>query len=284
MKRHARQMRHEGLRSRTSAAWVEYFRHNKQRPRPIPWEDGINLTATERAAVVRSIQTFQLGESGEGKHFFRVARRIANRAGDPDYMVALEMFLAEEHRHAGELGRVLDLAGEPRLTKEWTDSVFRWLRHRAGLELMIAVLLTGEVMAQVYYVALRAGTSSITLRRLCDQILADEAAHVRFQAERLALLRQKRSRLRLALTTLGERVVFSATCFVVWRGHRPVFRAARFSFRSFWRRAHRAFRRSLRLRDPRSYVDLGVSSSTMRFEVLPTARHGHKANRKQSAA
>lgn len=279
-----RQARKDGLRPRTSAAWVEYFRHNKQRPRPIPWEVGIILTATERAAVIRSIQTFQLGESGEGKHFLRVAERFANRAGDADYMVALAMFLAEEHRHAGELGRVLDLAGEPRLTKEWTDKVFRWLRHRAGLELMIAVLLTGEVMAQVYYVALRGATGSITLRRLCDQILADEAAHVRFQAERLALLRQKRSRLRLALATIAERILFSASCIVAWRGQRQVFRAARFSFRSFWRRAHRAFRRSLWLRDPRSYVDLGVSPSTMGFEVIHTARHCHKANREHSAA
>jgi hypothetical protein len=154
MKRHAQQSPREGFRFRSSAAWVESFRRNCRRLRLIPWEEGIKLTPDERAAVIRSIQIFQLGESGEGKHFLRVAERYARRVDDPDYLVALRMFLAEEHRHAGELGRVLDLLGAPRLTKEWTDNVFRWLRHRAGLELMIAVLLTGEVMAQAYYAAL----------------------------------------------------------------------------------------------------------------------------------
>jgi hypothetical protein len=249
---------------------VEYFLHNKKRPRSIPWEEGVILTAAERAAVIRSIQTFQLGESGEGKHFLRVAERFAQKGGDPDYMVALEMFLEEEHRHASELGRALDLVGEPRLTKEWTDNIFRWLRHRAGLELMIAVLLTAEVLAQVYYFALARATNSVTLQRLCGQILTDEAAHVRFQAERLALLRRKRTRLRLALTSLCDRALFAATCLVVWRGHRPVFRAARFSFRTFWRQAQRAFHRSLRLRNPRDYVDLAVVSPTSDFDEMHT--------------
>jgi hypothetical protein len=254
VKLHTQQSYREVLRFRSSAAWVEYFRRNRQRLRPIPWEEGVNLTPAERAAVIRSIQIFQLGESGEGKHFLRVAERYSRRVGDPNYLVALRMFLAEEHRHAGELGRVLDLIDAPRLAKEWTDNVFRWLRHRAGLELMIAVLLTGEVMAQVYYAALRGATRSITLRRLCSQILIDEAAHVRFQAERSALLRKNRWWVRLAFTTFCERILFAGACIAVWRGHQPVFRAAHLSFGSFWRRAHGAFRRSLWLRDPRRYT------------------------------
>jgi hypothetical protein len=284
MKSLAQEARRQGLRLRTSAAWVEYFRQNGQRLRPIPWEEGVVLSPAERAAVIRSIQIFQLGESGEGKHFMRVAEHFANRAGDPDYLVALTMFLAEEHRHAGQLGRVLDLAGEPRLAKEWTDNIFRWLRHRAGLELMIAVLLTGEVMAQVYYVALARATNSLTVRRMCGQILRDEAAHVRFQAERLALLRQKKSRFRRALVAFCERVLFAGACLAVWRGHRPVFRTAGFSFGSFWRRAQRAFRRSLRLRDPRSYADIGALTSTTCFDDLHTVRHSRISNQRQSAA
>jgi hypothetical protein len=255
MQHHAQHAPRKSFRFRNSSAWVEYFRRNERRRRPIPWDEGVTLTPQEHAAVIRSIQIFQLGESGEGKHFLRVAERYAKRVDDQEYNTALKMFLAEEHRHAGELGQVLDRVGEPRLTKEWTDNVFRWLRHRAGLEIMIAVLLTGEVMAQVYYLALYRATRSSTLRRLCKQILADEAAHVRFQAERLALLRQNRSPLRLALTAIGESILFAGACVAVWRSHRPVFRAARLSFLSFWRKAQRAFRRSLRFRDPRLYVD-----------------------------
>jgi hypothetical protein len=259
------------LRCRSSAEWIDYFQRNRQRLRPIPWEKGVAFTPAERAAVIHSIQVFQLGESGEGKHFLRVAERYAKRIGDYDYLEALKMFLAEEHRHAGELGRVLDLAGEPKLGKEWTDHVFRWLRHRAGLELVLVVLLTGEVMAQVYYAALRRATSSAVLIRLCEQILADEVAHVRFQSERLALLRRGRSWLPLMPRTLFEKILFAAACVVVWHGHRNVFRATQFSFRSFCRRAHTAFRRSLRLRDPRRYAEMGLlSQSVSSREVAAT--------------
>jgi hypothetical protein len=270
----------EALRWRSSAEWVEYFLDNRERPRPIPWNEGVVLTAAERAAVMRSIQTFQLGESGEGKHFLRVAERYANRRDDYDYLVALKMFLAEEHRHAGELGRALDLAGEPRLHQEWTDHIFRWLRHRAGLELMIVVLLTGEVMAQVYYAALRQATRSQVLVRLCEQILVDESAHVRFQSERLALLRRNCWWPGLVLRAICERILFDAACCVVWRGHRGVFRAAHYSFCRFWRRAHTAFRNSCRLRDPRRYVEAGVATqpagvpSTATVNAFPASTRG----------
>ncbi len=253
------------LPSRTSAEWIEYFHKNAKRLRPIPWHLGIAWTAAERAAVVRSIQTFQLGESGEGRHILHVAEQYSQVTGDFDYLEALKLFLAEEHRHAAALGHVLDLAGEPRLTQEWTDHCFRWLRHRAGLELAIVVLLTAEVLAQVYYAALRRATRSPVLVRVCSQILADEAAHVRFQSERLALLRRGQSWLTRALRTCCERVLFAAACLVVWHGHRSVFRAASVSFRSFWRRAHSAFRHSLVLRNPRWYVGTGSHSA-----VAPT--------------
>jgi hypothetical protein len=223
---------------------------NRGRARSIPWDSGVVLTATERAAIVRSIQIFQLGESGGGKHFVHVGNRYAQQGADKEYSTALLMFVNEEHRHAEELGRVLLLLNAPRLQIEWSDRCFRWLRHRAGLELMISVLLTGEVMAQVYYAALRRATGSQLLERLCTEILRDEASHVRFQAERLALIRTNHSRFRRLLTRFCEQSLFSVACLVVWHGHKNVFRISQWSFRRFWTRAHVAFERSVELRDP----------------------------------
>ena len=136
------------------------------------------------------MQEFQLGESSEGRHLMTRAIRHAADTGDVDYIPALRLFIAEEHRHARDLGRVLDLAGIPRVGRTWPDTVFRWLRKGAGLELSIAVLVTAEIIAKVYYAALREATHAPVLRRLCDQILADEVQHVRFQAERVAILRR----------------------------------------------------------------------------------------------
>src|SRR5690349_5606161 len=102
------------------------------------------------------------------------------------------MFVEEEHRHAALLGQFLDRADIPRLTRQWSAGIFRKLRHLAGLELAICVLLTAELIAMIYYSALRRATRSVVLQRVCQQILRDEVMHLKFQSERLAILRRGR--------------------------------------------------------------------------------------------
>lgn len=242
-------------RPRGSAAWCDYFRINGRRLLPVDWQRAGEFTKAERAAVTRSIQIFQLGESGEGRHFLACAEEYVRRADDPDYLIALPLFLAEEHRHARDLGRVLDAMGEQRLKKNWTDRAFRWLRHRGGLELTISVLLTAEVVAQVYYQALRDATGNPALRMLCRQILSDEVRHVQFQAERLALLRTRQSRWRIGCAQFAERCLFAVTCRLVWFTHRSVFRAAAMSWPIFRHRMNKRFRTAQRIGNPASYVN-----------------------------
>ena len=187
--------------------WRDYFLQNGATLLEIPWDLGVRFTSDQRRAVAESIAEFQLGESSEGKHLIRQAHDYARRSGDQAYPHTLGLFIAEEHRHARDLGRVLDLAGIPRASTSWPDTVFRWLRHRAGLELSIAVLVTAEIIAKVYYAALREATTSPVLRRLCDQICADELAHVEFQTERLAWLRRRRHRATIRAIRRGAPVL-----------------------------------------------------------------------------
>ena len=243
-----------GLMSWTSDEWREYFHQNAGALLPIPWEMGVSLTDGERAAIAASVQEFQLGESSEGKHFQGLAREYAQRTGDDEYVFALRLFIGEEHRHARDLGRVLDLAGIPRIGHTWPDAVFRWLRHRAGLELSVAVLVTAEIIAKVYYAALREATTSVVLRTLCDQILYDEVRHVRFQCERLAILRAHRTRLGVWLRGSLQRWFFAGTCGVVWWKHRRALRAGGFGLRKFRRAARGEMAEAVALMDPRNYV------------------------------
>lgn len=238
---------------RSSEAWCAYFRSNADSLFHLPWEREPQLTDEERTAIAKSIQTFQLGESGEGRHFIRAAERYSVGTTDANYVTATRLFIAEEQRHARDLGRFMDLAGIPRIRKEWSYRVFRRLRHLAGLEVIICVLLTAEIIANVYYAALRKATRSGLLSRLCEQILKDEAMHVRFQAERLAELRRHRLRWQIFIRHALQRILFSATCLVVWTGHRKALRAGSLSLSTFWRKAHREFQSALRLMDPRSY-------------------------------
>jgi hypothetical protein len=237
----------------SSAGWIAYFQANADSLVPIPWQEGAGITAAERDAIAASVQAFQLGESGEGKHLLRCAEAYAVRSGDADYVTALRLFLDEEHRHSRDLARFLALAGVPLVEKTWTDSVFRWLRHLAGLELSISVLAAAEVIALVYYKALRDATGSTALRRLCEQVLADEVAHVRFQCERLAMIRQHRAAWQTMIANGLQSVLFAGTCLAVWWTHARVYRAGGYGFRRFWRASWRAMGQALRLMDPAAY-------------------------------
>jgi len=226
----------------SSRDWCDYFQVNAQRLLPIPWEAGSDLTEAERKAVAHSIQVFQLGETGEGNHILRCAGGYAERSGDVYYPAALRMFVEEEHRHAALLGRFLDTAEIPRLTKQWSDGIFRKLRHLAGLELAICVLLTAELIAKIYYAALHAATGSTILRRICEQILRDEAMHVRFQSERLWILRRGRGKFACQCAMALQGCLFLMTCVVFWISHRRALSAGGFSLRRFARRARNEFR------------------------------------------
>ena len=222
----------------TSADWLRYFEQNRNALLDIPWHVGPELTAGERRAIEQSVREFQRGESSEGRHFMRYAERYAAKTGDRDYVTALRLFFAEEQRHARDLARFLGINGIPLAKSTGPDRVFRLLRHLLGtLEMSVAVLITAEIIAKVYYAALREATGSVILDRLCEQILRDEASHVEFQSEQLAKLRAGRGRWLYRLTIAGQRMLFLGTCIVVWAFHRRVFEAARQTFWRFWRGA-----------------------------------------------
>jgi hypothetical protein len=203
------------------------------------------LSDDERRVVLPSIAIFQLGESGEGKHLFHSAQEWAEQSGDHAYVSALKLFIDEEHRHAQMLGRYLDLAGYPRLTENWTDGVFRRIRHLAGLELSITVLLTAELIAMVYYAALRRASSCPLLAAISRQVLEDECAHIRFQAQQIGRLRRRHSTLGRRVCEAAHAALLAATSVVVWQTHGPVFRAAGLSFGQFERKLQGQYRAAL---------------------------------------
>jgi hypothetical protein len=244
----------ELAKPRSSADWCAYFTNNAATLLPIPWERGAEVTPEELRVIAESVQIFQIGESSEGRHLLDRAQDYAARANDPDYVEAVKLFIREEQRHGRDLGRFLTLASVPLLKKAFTDNVFRWLRHRAGLEVSIAVVLVAEAIANVYYAALHGATQSQALRTLCQQILRDEVAHVSFQSERLAILRRHRSRLYVWIANGLHRFLFGGTLVVVWWKHGPTMRAGGVGFWKYWWSAWRELNVALRQMDARKYV------------------------------
>ncbi|MEV0466230.1 ferritin-like domain-containing protein [Nocardia tengchongensis] len=139
--------------------------------------------ATLHPDLVRSIQRFQVGESGDGAHL--IAK--ADAAGDPVYAAAVRLFVAEERNHARLLLNLLHAAGEKPISAHWTDAIFVRLRRGLGLRLELMVLSVAEVIAVPYYRALRDGARDPLTTRTAALILADEQRHIPFHTHRLRL-------------------------------------------------------------------------------------------------
>lgn len=265
----ARVLRRPALRPHSSAAWVRHFVDSAARIEAIPWDLGPCLDRDELEAVARSVQEFQLGESSEGRRFRALAAEHATRTGDPAYAAAIDRFIAEEQQHARYLAAFLALEGVPLVTGTPVDGIFRHLRRLAGLETMISVLITAELIAQVYYRALGKQTRSPVLRSICRRVLEDEAHHVRFQGERIARLRRRRSPAGRVVVRALHGALAAAACVVVWAGHRRVFARAGLGVLDVANAFRVAFRWGFRLTDPARYQwgSLGADRDEMNLGV-----------------
>jgi hypothetical protein len=221
--------------------WADYFRRNPERQQRIEsgtaWSEPCSMGASDRAALVRSFQRFELGESGDG---YTLVRK-AVRAGDLDYVDALKLLVIEEQRHSALFARGLRHLGAPSLTAHWSDGAFTALRHSLGLRTEIGLFLVAETVALDYFHGLAERGPDAVIRGIGKRIVTDEVEHVRFQIDRLRVGFADspviaRLAARCALTVIA---VGAATVLVV--DHRAALRTVGFVPRRYWANAIRNF-------------------------------------------
>ena len=218
--------------------WLTYFHLNAIAPRRIPWDLGADLPVEETRFIVPSIQEFQAGESSGGNRLRAAAAAWAARNADAELPRVIELFIAEEQRHAAELARYLVLNGHTVRTRTAGDSAFRLLRHMTGrLEVSMSVLMVAEIIGFVYYAALREATRSALLRSICDTFLFDEGAHLLFHMEQHSRMRRVGAGPMMWLTRGLSWTLMAGACLVVWVGHRSVLQRGGLTFGSFVRRS-----------------------------------------------
>jgi hypothetical protein len=165
--------------------WVGHFEQNDyvhaKADAAIAFADRCDIPDAVRAPLIDSIRRFQLGESGDGAQLLRKA----GRAGDPEYLRAAELFVAEEQQHAALLLRLLGYLGGQPMRAHWSDAVFVRLRRLMGLRTELMVLTVAEVVALSYYGGLAGDGPDAVVRSVAGRIVADEHPHVRFQVDRL---------------------------------------------------------------------------------------------------
>lgn len=212
--------------------WTHLFSSRAQSRELLPWSHPQILNEDERRLVGGSIRQFQLGEGSDGSGLIRRGRASRLVALDQDFLPALELFIQEEQRHSRHLATFLQREGVNLLQKHWVDRIFRRVRKFAGLELCLRVLVMAEIVAVPYYTALERAAGSPLLRRICANILADEADHLRFQAENLERLQSTRPS--FPLLEFGFWRCFQiVTLVVVWREHGQVLRAGDYRWNTF---------------------------------------------------
>lgn len=240
--------------ARPSEHWERHFEANRAARLRIPEGMPPRLDARLAGVLGASIAEFELGESSEGRHLLGFARAWGRASGDEAYVKAMAHFIAEENDHARYLRGVMRQESLCRAGKTTADSVFRAVRKLGGLELSIMVLVTAELIAQVYYRGLRDASESPELRAVCRRILADEKHHIDFQCERLAILRSGRSGVTLWRRRWTHRAMMAAAVAVVWRKHGPALREGGYTFGKFARHNAAKFRRAMGIADPRGYA------------------------------
>ena len=217
--------------------WLDYFEWNRKHRDTIPWESGVQVESHLREPLIRSLQKFQIGESGEG----RKLRRHATETGDKTYATAIELFVKEEQEHARLMADILKRLDAPLLTSDWTDHCFVALRHLFGMHQELFILLLPEMIAKRYFRVLHDGTTDQVVRAVCAQILRDEDGHVAFHVEYLRQAFAEMSFSRRIAVQILWRIAFRVTCLVVLLDHRAVIRACGLNLDGFWRDCGKIF-------------------------------------------
>lgn len=196
------------------------------------------------ASVARSLAIFQLGESGGGT----VVRQVHDSlipAARGHYADAMQLFVAEEHRHAELLAICVRNLGGTLIRRNWTADLFVFTRRLFGLRLKVLVLLAAEVVGIGYYHLLATRLPVSRVRMLLEQIVEDERSHLLFHCSFLRA--EARNAWRRFIFTVVWRAAIRAAALVTLFDHRAALRETGLPVGTVWRRWMSHARRAERL-------------------------------------
>jgi hypothetical protein len=163
-------------------SWLDHFRRNEHRT-PAGLAGPIALPERLRAPLARALRTFQAGETGEGR-IVHQARAAA--PGDVEFQEALRLYIAEEGRHAKELGMLVRALGGAEHAPVATARAFELARRAIGFWTKMAILTAAEVVGIVFYDLLAERVPNAGLSAVVARISHEERAHLLFQRDAFA--------------------------------------------------------------------------------------------------
>ena len=224
--------------------WIQYYEKHRQRHavETYDWSAAPpDAARPDIKALAGSLAIFQLGESGGGTRLRRYADALT--AADltfAGYSRAVELFIKEENAHAELLKQMVRRLGGTLLRKQWSNSVFRFVRNAMGLEFNVQILLSAELIARGYYGLLARHAPDAVIREACLRITRDEVGHIAFHVD---FFRQRLAAWptwRAILWRMQFRLLFQCADLVVWWDHGPALRGCGISRRLFREKTGRA--------------------------------------------
>lgn len=212
--------------------WRQLFEARADRALPALEADH-DYTQLPRS-LARSLAVFQLGESGGGT-VIRQARQSRLPGVDADYARSLELFVAEENRHANVLAMCVRLLGGKLIRRNWTAKLFVFGRRLMGLRLKILVLLAAEVVGLCFYRLIAERLPPGSLKNWLLDLANDELDHLHLHCEFLRSQMQHPLQ-RLAFVAAWRGLMFLSG-LVVLIDHRRTLRdldISRNAVRSLW--------------------------------------------------
>jgi hypothetical protein len=221
---------------KSSQEWVSYFSENLTIKR-INWNQPASINQQELKTILKSLQAWQLAETSDGKNLIRASSSYAKKIEDPFYIKAVQLFIKEEQKHGNNLGTYLDFIKQPRIKKNWGDSLFRKVRYlNNSMEWWTLAVITVESTAQIFYQSLKDATGCKLLKEICTDILIDEAAHIQFQQQRLAIIFKSKSIFSRRIAYYCYKYFYLVVSLIVWFAHRKLFKAGGNDFKKYYRK------------------------------------------------
>ena len=166
--------------------WIDHFaRNGRNRPEP-PWDTQHRaLDARTKAALLSSLQQFQLGDGGGPAYL--IGRDLESYFQKHQGMKQLvDLWFKEEERHSELLGKAVKrFDGEP-IEGHWSFSIFCSVRKYLGVKFELYALLLTEITSNNYYKLLRKYAPDDAIKAMCELIIRDETGHISFHRDRIA--------------------------------------------------------------------------------------------------
>lgn len=223
-----------------SEGWLEYFRDSQKIRSVIRISDAIELDEAVQKPLMRSLQRFHIGETGEGHHLLKHAKRRKDSA----YNKCIDLFIKEEQSHALVLAQIIVALNGTLLRWHWTDIAFTGLRRILGLKTEIMVLLIAEIIGKTFYQLVAEKIDNALLSNVLSLVVLDEIAHIQFLTEFLDGQLSNRNALLRKTVHYIWCTTFYASCFVFVTDHREVLSALGITRDDFINRSAKLFHRS----------------------------------------